>query len=101
MVILPSLNDNYLNLIYIHYSIFDLMTSQFCLSKNYKTEGRHVSLNKNKGVVGTPRFLSLRAHKGYELSRRDDLESMFYVMIQIIKGDLPWRGINIKNKKER
>ena len=64
----------------------DIYLIDFGLSKHFMNNGEHIEANKNKGVVGTPRYLSIRAHKGYELSRRDDL-NMFYVIIQIIKGE--------------
>jgi hypothetical protein len=39
-----------------------------------------------KSFIGTARYSSIAAHKGYELGRKDDLESLFYVIIYFIKG---------------
>jgi hypothetical protein len=36
--------------------------------------------------VGTSRYASIAAHKGYELARKDDLESLLYVMLYFVKG---------------
>lgn len=36
--------------------------------------------------VGTSRYASISAHKGFELGRKDDLESLLYVMIYCLKG---------------
>ncbi|CAD8054814.1 unnamed protein product [Paramecium sonneborni] len=43
--------------------------------------------------LGTSRYASIAAHKGYELGRKDDLESLFYVMLYCLKGNLPWQNL--------
>ena len=52
--------------------------------------GEHLPFKTDKNLVGTCRYVSINAHKGYELSRRDDLISLGYVMINLLKGELPW-----------
>eukprot|EP01061_Rhynchopus_euleeides_P017293 TRINITY_DN2876_c3_g1_i1.p1 TRINITY_DN2876_c3_g1~~TRINITY_DN2876_c3_g1_i1.p1 ORF type:complete len:299 (+),score=106.09 TRINITY_DN2876_c3_g1_i1:176-1072(+) len=39
---------------------------------------------------GSPNFASINAHRGTGLSRRDDLESLVYVLIHMYRGSLPW-----------
>ena len=46
-----------------------------------------------KFVTGTTRYMSCRSHYKQH-SRRDDLESIGYLMIYFLKGKLPWMGIN-------
>jgi hypothetical protein len=43
----------------------------------------------------------LNSHFGYELSRRDDLQSLGYLMIYCLKGRLPWQNTFAKNKEEK
>ncbi len=75
----------------------------FGLSKKYidpKT-GKHVKYKDNHRLNGTARFASIHALEGYELSRRDDLESLCYVLVYLLKGNLPWTRLKNKNKYEK
>ena len=76
----------------------------FGLSKNFrnKDSGHHIELVKNKSLVGSMRYASIRNHKGYEQSRRDELESLSYILLYFLKGGkLPWNGLPISNKEEK
>ena len=53
---------------------------------------------EKKAFIGTTRYASIAAHKGYELGRKDDLESLFYVGLFLLLGQLPWQGINVSDK---
>lgn len=47
----------------------------------------HISpFRENKPFLGTTRYASIAAHRGYELSRKDDIESLFYVLLYFLKG---------------
>ena len=75
----------------------------FGLAKKYRSSTSLKQLpfiNKNK-IIGTARYASINSLRGYEQSRRDDLEAACYVLIYFIKGKLPWQGIEVKNKEER
>lgn len=51
----------------------------------------HVPYRKGKNLVGTAKYASLNSHNGIELSRRDDLESLCYILLEFMIGDLPWK----------
>ena len=71
----------------------------FGISKVYKDNyGRHIPWREKKSFIGTARYASLAAHEGFEISRKDDLESLGYVLLFLLKGFLPWQNMNVSEK---
>lgn len=56
-------------------------------------DGAHIPLRTDKHLTGTPRFASVASHLGHEISRRDDLESLVFLIVYIANGKLPWQGL--------
>ena len=50
------------------------------------------------GFRGTVRYASINAHQSNELGRHDDLQSLFYMLMEFLHGQLPWR--RLKEKEE-
>jgi len=73
----------------------------FGLSKDYIVKKAHISNRTGVNPSGTLRYMSKNVNLGNECSRRDDLISLGYTIIYLIKGKLPWQGIKIsKNNKK-
>ena len=56
--------------------------------------GQHVPFSKNGNAVGTLYYMSVFGHLGIQASRRDDLISLGYVLIHLLKGSLPWMNVS-------
>jgi len=74
----------------------------FGLAKKYiKNNGDHISFKRTNKFCGTARYASIAAHKGHEHSRKDDLESIGYLLVYLYRGKLPWQNLKHKDKKKR
>ena len=60
----------------------------FGLAKKYRSSKtlEHIPFITNKRLTGNARFASISALKGNEQSRRDDLESICYLLLFFLKG---------------
>jgi len=79
-----------------------LFCIDFGLAKKYITKtGEHIKFSKNRRFCGTATYASIAAHENVEQSRKDDLESIAYILIYLYKGKLPWKSIKTKDKRKK
>merc|ERR1719210_2008564 len=77
-----------------HLYIIDFgMTTRYYLKQ-------HVNMQHGKQLTGTARYASVNAMRGITQSRRDDLEALEHVIIYMLRGALPWSGLDAPTYKE-
>jgi serine/threonine protein kinase len=72
--------------------VYPICLIDFGLATSYvdSESGVHLDLHPKRGFVGTAKYASENALRGRSLSRRDDIFSWFYSLVEMIKGKLPW-----------
>ena len=75
----------------------------FGLSRMYRDPKTylHIPYRTNCHPTGTIPYISIEAHRGVQQSRRDDIESLAYVLLYFLHGSLPWHDVKpIKSNRQ-
>ena len=75
----------------------------FGLSKKYRSKRtfKHIKYTYTRKIIGTARYTSVNSLKGFEMSRRDDLEAFYYMIIFFFLKRLPWQDIKEKSRVQK
>jgi len=75
----------------------------FGLAKKYRSSKnlQQFPFRTGKKLTGTARYASINALSGCSQSRRDDLESVGYVLMYLLRGSLPWQGLKVYGKEDK
>jgi tau tubulin kinase len=71
----------------------------FGLARRYLLSSGEVRPPRDStGFRGTARYASINSHLSKDLGRRDDIWSIFYILIESVQGQLPWRKLKDKDQ---
>lgn len=75
----------------------------FC--KCFMPDNTHIKLGKTSSLIGCVNYASINSHDCFELSRRDDMESLGYMLLYLYLGRLPWQqlenSVAVRETKEQ
>ena len=77
----------------------NIILANYQYSEKYKDDeiGFHKGLKENDEFVSNNLFSSIRADLLMNSSRRDDFESLGYMLVYFLKGELPWENFGSEN----
>ena len=82
------------NFVYGHVDSHRLYLIDFGLAAQYLDQsGAHLPPRDGLTLIGSAHFASANAQLGIRPSRRDDLESLGYLLLHGLRGRLPWRAL--------
>ena len=90
---------NYKNSIFFKHDI-NVYLIDFGLVKKINEKNLEKNDINKQGFIGTLAYASIRAHLKEELSKKDDLWSFFFMILDLLNENLPWRNFSYENEKE-
>ena len=74
----------------LEYESNKLFIIDFGFTKRYDYNGIHINKKNIRKTIGSTNYCSINVHNYIEPSRRDDLESVIYVILTMLVGKLKW-----------
>jgi casein kinase I family protein HRR25 len=71
----------------------ELFLIDFGFCKSYMQNNKHIPFKKIHNLIGSKTYASINSHNCLELSRRDDMESLGYMLAYLYLGSLSWQYI--------
>lgn len=86
-------------------NINQIYINNFEIARNYQSKishdcydvYKHIPYSDNNKPTGCVRYASINSHRGIKQSRRDDLETLGYILVYFSRGSLPWQGVKAAN----
>ena len=72
----------------------------FGLCKSFMNKEKHIEMKSTHNLIGSRTYASINAHDYLELSRRDDMESLGYMMLYFYLGELSWQDLIVGSNKD-
>ena len=87
--------------IWCHDSRMKLSSRLIIIRCGSRATQQHIPISFGNRLLGTARFASINNHRGVQLSRRDDIEAIAYMIIYFLRGKLPWQDLKAETKKKK
>ncbi|CAI0396262.1 unnamed protein product, partial [Linum tenue] len=68
--------------------------------RDLRDHRRHIYVEDKVGFAGTAIYASVSVHRGVEQNRKDDFESLGYVLVYFLRGGLPWQDLTRNGKTD-
>ena len=81
-------------------NVYDIYLCDFGLATSY-LDSNNNHIEKQKSAVGTQRYMSIHVHQNIFSVRRDDVESVGYILWEMLEDKLPWSNESEKDIVER
>ena len=88
-----------INVYLIDFGLVQKIKNKNNTNLNIEEENKNICGGSCNGFVGTLTYASMSAHKKEELTKKDDLWSFFFMLLELLNENLPWRNFSFEQEK--